>query len=108
MDDPYKEIDGVILQWVEDHGLTLFTHTRGHAGIFRNVYLGSADECCQIWIDPPEDGIVGLHAADVESRNDEPMRADWTATVPELSSTLEHAVGHVRKWFARQHYGAQA
>jgi hypothetical protein len=105
MDNPYQEIDCVISQWVERHGFTLFTHIQGHAGTFRNVYLGSADECCQIWIDPPENGAVGIHAADVESRSDEPMRADWTALIPELSSALELAVGHVHTWFARQHRG---
>lgn len=98
----------MIAQWVERHGFALFTNNQGHVGTFRNVYLGSTGECCQIWIDPPENGAVGVHAADVESRNDEPMRADWTVPVPALASTLELAVGHVRTWFARQHHGGQA
>ena len=108
MDNPCQEIDGVITQRVERHGFTLFTRVQGHAGTLRNAYLGSIGEGCQIWIDPPENGTVGAHAADVEGRNDEPMRADWTASIPALASTFELAVGHVRTRFARQHHGGQA
>jgi len=108
MDNPYQEIDSVIAQWVEKHGFSRFTNTQGHDATFRNVYLGHADECCQIWIDPPQDGIVGVHAADVESRNDEPMHADWVANASTLADTLELAVAHVHAWFTRQPYGGQA
>ena len=72
------------------------------------MYLSQANECCQIWIDPPEGGIVGVHAADVESLNDEPMRADWAAPASTLASTLELADTHVRSWFARQLSSGQA
>ena len=108
MDNPYQEIDSVISQWVDKHDFSLFTSTQGHDGIFRTVYLSQANECCQIWIDPPECGIVGVHAADVESLNDEPMRADWAAPASTLASTLELAVAHVRSWFARQLSSGQA
>ena len=108
MDNPYQEIDSVIAQWAEKHRFSLFTNIQGHDGTFRNVYLGHADECCQIWIDPPQDGIVDVHAADVESRNDEPMHADWIAHTSTLAGTLELAVAHVRAWFVRQPYGGQA
>ncbi|MDR2013205.1 MAG: hypothetical protein LBQ20_09260 [Rhodanobacter sp.] len=101
MDNPYHEIDNVISQWVEKHKFTLFTGYQGRPEIFRSVYLGHVDECCQIWIDPPQDGIVGVHTADVESRNDEPMRMDWASPISMLSATLELAVDCVRTWFIR-------
>ncbi|GAB2524724.1 hypothetical protein [Lysobacter humi (ex Lee et al. 2017)] len=108
MASEYQEIDSVIAQWVERHSLALYTHVEGHAGTFRNVYLGSAQECAQIWIDPPKDGFVAVHAADVESRNDEPMRMDWHEPVVGLPSVLEQAVMHVHAWFARENHGGQA
>jgi hypothetical protein len=108
MASEYQEIDGVIAEWVERHGLSLYTHIEGHAGSFRNVYLGSLQECAQIWIDPPKGGFVGVHAADVESRNDEPMRADWHQPVAELPLLLDHAIRHVHAWFARGDDGGQA
>ena len=108
MDNPYQEVDSVISKWVQKHDLSLFTSAQGRDGLFRTVYLSRADECCQIWIDPPEGGIVGVHAADVESLNDEPMRADWTAPTSTLASTLDLAVSHVRLWFARQLPSGQA
>ena len=108
MDNPYQEIDSVISQWVEKHQFSLFTSTQGLDGIFRTVYVTQGDECCQIWIDPPKDGVVDVHAADVESLNDEPMRADWAAPTSTLADTLEHSVTHVRSWFVRQPAGGQA
>ncbi len=108
MDISYQQIDELIAQWVESHGFTLFTNIQGHVGNCRNVYLGHGEECCQIWIDPPKDGVVGVHAADVESRNDESMRMDWASPVSALTATLELAVDHVRTWFARRRHGGQA
>ena len=108
MDDAYQEIDAVISQWVQKHDFSLFTSIHGQDRITRTVYLSHADECCQIWIDPPEGGMVGVHAADVESLNDEPLRANLAAPISTLASTLDLAVSHVRSWFARQLSSGQA
>lgn len=56
---------------------------------------------CQIWIDPPESGKVGLHAADVETRNDEEMRQDWYVPVHDLEQALEEALAFVQQWIKR-------
>ena len=106
--NPYQQIDDTISQWAMRHGLVLITRHEGHDVGFRNVYLGSDDECCQIWIDAPHDGLVGVHTADVESRDDEPMNKDWVAPIQELCDTLDIAVVHVRKWFSRHANRGQA
>ena len=99
----YAQIDPTIDAWVAKHKFSLFTHTEGMAGSdFRSVYLSSKHgECCQIWIDKPESGRVSLHAADVETRQDEEMRKDWCVPISELEATLDSAIAFVQKWFER-------
>ena len=99
----YAQIDPIIDAWVEKHKFSLFTHTEGMAGSdFRAIYLSSKHgECCQIWIDKPESGRVSLHAADIETRQDEEMRQDWCVPISELSVALDGAVTSVKKWFDR-------
>ena len=99
----YEQVDSVIAAWGERNGLTLFTGVEGDAhSDVRAVYLSSAvGECCQIWIDAPEAGMVSIHAADVESRFDEEMHQDWCVPVAELGSALDLAIAHVHKWFQR-------
>ena len=99
----YSSIDPIVDSWAGRHGLKLPTHDkRGAELTFRNVYTSSNEaECCQIWIDPPIDGMVGVHAASVESRDDEEMRQDWVVPVGELESALEIALAFARTWMAR-------
>ncbi len=102
----YAEIDSTIAAWAEKHKLTLYTHYQGYEGKsdydFRNVYLSSKHgECCQIWIDKPESGWVSLHAAGVETREDEEMRQDWRVPTSELEDALEVAITFVQSWFER-------
>ena len=100
-EDSYEEIDPIIERWVSRHHFTLFTRTEGVDAQYRSVYLSSDSECCQIWIDPPSPDGVGIHAADVETRDDEEMRQDWVAALPLLESALDEAVVYVHRWFER-------
>ena len=100
----YSAIDSVIQAWVEKHRFTLFDRIDGHTESFRSVYLSSSEgECFQIWIDEPKAGNVTVHAADVETHNNEQqLRYDWSVPVDELRSALEEAVVQVRNWMARK------
>lgn len=96
----YSSIDSVINAWVERHGFSLYTRYAGGPEC-RNVNVSHNDECCQIWIDPPESGRVELHAADVETRNDEEMRKDWHVPVHNVEQALEDALVFVLQWMKR-------
>jgi hypothetical protein len=100
----YSSLDPVIAAWARHHGLVLPTHDdRGAELDFRNAYTSNNEaECCQIWIDPPEDGMVGVHAASVESRDDEAMRQDWCVPERDLESALDTALSFVRTWMTRE------
>ncbi|AZP11084.1 hypothetical protein [Undibacterium parvum] len=99
----YAQIDPIIDAWVAKHNFSLFTHTEGVVDSdFRAVYLSSKHgECCQIWIDKPESGMLSLHAVDIETRQNEEMRRDWSVPISELGGALDEAVTYVRKWFDR-------
>lgn len=100
----YSSVDAVIWAWAHRHGLKL--PTRDDHGVelnFRNTYTSSHEaECCQIWIDPPQNGLVVLHAATVESRDDEEVTKDWCVPVQELDAALEVALLFARTWMTRQ------
>lgn len=99
----YAQIDPIIDAWVAKYNFSLFTRTEGVVDSdFRAVYLSSKQgECCQIWIDKPESGMVSLHAVDIETRQNEEMRRDWSVPISELVGALDGAVTYVRKWFDR-------
>jgi hypothetical protein len=98
----YSIIDPIIDAWVVKNGFSLFDRIQGGAPSFRSIYLSSQKgECFQIWVDAPASGRVSIHAADVETRNDEELRQDWTVSLVELPSALEAAVRHVRNWMER-------
>ena len=99
----YTQIDPVISAWVQRNGLTLFTGIEGQPNVvFRNVYVSRDGECCQIWIDQPQDGNVKVHIADVESESDEEVRRDWQVPLAELDDALEGALSFVLDWFGRR------
>jgi hypothetical protein len=100
----YSSIDPIINAWTQRHGFTLFTRNEAHEdSIYRAIYTSSPDgECCQIWIEPPKNGRVGLHVVAIEARDDEEMMKDWRVPILELGEALEHAVSFVKTWMARE------
>lgn len=69
----YASVDPQIRAWVDRHSLTLFKSFADRETRF--AYASSkAGECFQIWIDPPEEGQVCIHATGIEGRkgNDAP------------------------------------
>ena len=99
----YADIDPIIRAWTEKHGFTLFERIDGDPTPVRAVYLSNSQgECFQIWIDQPKSSEVSLHAADVETRNDEGLHQDWSVQVSNLGTALEGAVAHVQGWMGRK------
>lgn len=93
----YASIDPIIRRWVQKHCLFLYTDSAGEE--VRNVYVSSlAGECFQIWIDPPVDGRVGLHAAYVEGPREVEPAQDWSVAISDLSTALEEAFDTVLMW----------
>jgi len=100
----YTDIDNIISEWVEKHSFSLFTKYKNDPDSdFRAVYLSSEQgECCQIWIDEPEEGMVHIHAGDVETHQDEELKKSWCVPIEELAGALENAVEFVETWFSRK------
>ena len=100
----YSQNDSIISEWVNRHKFTLFTSIEGiENSDYRAVYLSSEQgECCQIWIDKPDSGIVCVHAADVETHQDEELSKEWCVSEEKLCETLDNAVSFVNQWFARK------
>ena len=110
MENLYKPIDQTIRDWASRNQLVLQTHYASNkAPEFRCIYTSSKQgECCQIWIEPPSGERVDVHAEDVESRRDEPMRYDWQTSIQDLNETLETALRQVQEWFNRDNAGSHA
>jgi len=100
----YEPLDATIREWAERHHFTLFDSIENMPDqVFRTVYLSSeSGECFQIWVDPPQSDHVALHAADVETRDDEEFRQDWRVPVQALAAALDRAVEHVHGWMSRR------
>lgn len=99
----YSSLDPIIEAWALRHGLVLPTHDEQGVELhYRNAYTSNNEaECCQIWIDPAEGGMVRVHAASVESRNDSEISRDWHVPECDLESVLDTALSFVRTWMKR-------
>ena len=93
----YASIDPDINAWSKKHSLSLFTSWAGRDT--RCAYVSSASGVCfQIWIDPPVDGKVALHAACVEGHDDLELQHDWLVPLGDLSASLETVFQVVVEW----------
>ena len=107
----YLAIEPQLKRWAEKHSL-IVNSSPWNGGESRAVWLSSeAGECFQIWIEPPVQGIVRLHAAGVESRRDDDPPQDWTVSIDQLPLALETAYDLVVEWMrpsAHHHPSAPA
>lgn len=93
----YTAIDPVIKQWVRKH--RLFLHAMSGETQVRNAYVSSrTGTCFQIWIDPPVDEVVELHAAYVTGPIDAEIAQDWRVPLSELEVALEVVFDTVLDW----------
>jgi hypothetical protein len=97
----YAAIDATITMWAADHALQLCT--TGFANDpARFIYVSSdAGECFQIWVEEPKDEVVTIHAADIETHDDEELSEEWTARSDNLRAVLDEAFETVCDWMKR-------
>ena len=88
----YCTIDGVISVWAVRHNLTVYTHYQDQE--VRSVdVISPQGRKYQIWIDPPRNNEVAVHAWDYKKR-----KQDWTGTTNDLSQYLEEASQTASEW----------
>src|ERR1700743_2861679 len=101
MSDPslrsYDLVDAKITAWAEQHELVLFTSSAGTA--VRAAYVSSvAGDCFQIWVNFPQDGMIGLHAAWIDGPVEQVLEQDWSVPTGDLADGLEQVFQTVTKW----------
>jgi hypothetical protein len=81
----YAVVDPAIRQWCEVHSLVLCTDFKDYD--VRSVdVVGPGGRKCQVWIDPPEDGLVTVHIWPYA-----PPHKCLTVRVEDISKALEQA-----------------
>ena len=96
----YAALDATISSWANNHALRLYTKWPG--GDCRCVYLWSTiGECFQIWITEPQGGLVTVHAADTDTRDDEELSSAVTVEESILGNALEDMLTNVYGWMKR-------
>jgi hypothetical protein len=98
----YTSINSIISAWTIRHSLNLFTQIADTGGLeVRGAYFSNtAGECCQIWITSPQNGIIKIHAADVETKS-ESWHKEWSSLVDSLAETLDEALEFTNRWLQR-------
>jgi hypothetical protein len=66
------------------------------------------DECFQVSIEPPEDGIITVNAWDVETHDDAEFHRAWQVPTSALEPTLDAALRQIADWAARPRRPARA
>jgi hypothetical protein len=94
----YSTIDPVVQHWVDDHHLVLNRDWNGEA---RFWYTSRGKEVFQIYIDPPENGAVRVHAASVDTKDDAELQGEWTVQVDRFESALTAATDLIDSWERR-------
>jgi len=95
----YTSVDSQIRTWAQRHSLMLFTSFADREARF--AYTSSkSGECFQIWIDPPLDGQICVHAAGVVGRRVDDPPEDWCVPLLDLDAALEDAFAAVIRWIA--------
>jgi hypothetical protein len=93
----YASVDPQIQAWVRSHSLVLGTSFGGREARFAHV-SSKAGDCFQMWIEPPADGQIRVHAALVDGqRLNEPSR-DRHVPISDLDAALEDAFATVTGW----------
>lgn len=94
----YASIDPIIMRWVTEHHLSLFTEWGGREARF--VYLSSlSGECFQISIDSPlDEQMVGVHAWYIEGPRETEPEQHWSVAVSDLNAALDEAFSTVLEW----------
>jgi hypothetical protein len=93
----YEEVDPIIQAWAERHSLQLSTFWIDRE--VRSAYVSSnAGDCFRFWLDCPQGGRIGLHAAGVDGQWIKDPAKDWLVPILELEAALEDAFATVTGW----------
>lgn len=88
----YELVDPIILKWAQKHTLHIYTQYKDEE--VRSVDVTSTrGERFQIWIDPPVDTQVNVHAWDYKK-----IKKGWVGEISELESGLEEIYQTVKSW----------
>jgi hypothetical protein len=88
----YEAIDAPLARWAADHRLHVGTKYRDEE--VRSIDIVSQKgRRYQLWIDPPRDGGIAIHAWDYKKR-----RADFDVLVNDLPLALDEALVEIGKW----------
>lgn len=97
MGNLFREIDPVLGSWVDKHTLALHSSMEGRE--IRTVYVSSVSgETFQIWIDPPAEGKVCIHAACIEGRREDAPVEQRLTSLADLEENLDGIYRLVMEW----------
>ncbi len=80
----YSIVDSIIDAWVKKHSLKLQTQYKDYEVCSVDIYAGKK---FQIWIDPPKNKTVTVHAWDYENKPQ-----DWKVEIDKLMEALEEDI----------------
>ena len=88
----YNEIDPIIKEWASKNKFLIYNKYKDEEVRSVNV-VSSEGRTFQIWIDPPLNDKILVHAWDFKKRNKE-----YNATKDTLPIVLEEATSLIQKW----------
>jgi hypothetical protein len=92
----YREIALAVRDWTETHSLRLTTCWVGVEALCAD-FASIDGQNFRIWIDPPLNGVTGIHMICVEGwRQNDPHR-NWIAETADVREALEEALSEVVK-----------
>jgi hypothetical protein len=99
----YAGIDPVVQTWVDERRLVLQQEWQGPS---RFWYTSRGKEAFQIYIDPPSNGRVHVHAWSIDTDDDAELHGDWEVSLDNLRSALAAATMLIDLWARRTRISA--
>ncbi len=97
----YCNIDGIIKRKVDDAGSTLFNEWDGEPSRFFHLPGDPPGECFQVVIFPPEQGVVVVQAASIDTNDGAEMLEVWQGREGDLDTLLDTAIAQIETWKRR-------
>jgi hypothetical protein len=103
-EDPYSDIDAVIVSWVNKVGSSLFEEWAGEPSRFFHMPGLPPFECFQVSIAPPNNGAVEVVARAIDTNDDTEgdLERRWSGQIHELDAMIADAVTAIEGWKSRQ------
>lgn len=97
----YRNIDGIFEQRVHDTGSTLFSEWAGEPSRFFHLLGDPPWECFQVVIFPPEQGVVVVQAASIDTNDGAELLEIWRGPEDDLDTLLDTAIAQIETWKRR-------